>query len=229
MIGNRKGTHAHVTERFTRVMVLPHSQADSLLRGISAVNRMWRWCVFVPWCAPLVTDERTASLEITWVWASFRCTIQPLIEFWMWSNDMIKIHQFLSNEESALQFQQSFVQQLSNTIFCCCRFLVPVDSCCYGALYSSCIQPRWLSSHSPSPITSCSQLFRTACLHTLPPDSSPPYVSVSSNKKKKKNPFLLARIDKFSICLLCMCCFFLLQRYLISLKGHGWISSSSGF
>lgn len=141
------------------------------------------FCAMV--CAPLVTDERTASLEITWMWVSFRGTIQPLIEFW--SNDMIKIHQFLSNEESAQQFQQSSVQWLSNTISCCCCcFLVPVDSCCYGALYSSCIQPRWLSSHSPSPITSCSQLFRTACLHTLPPDSSPPYVSVSSNKKKKK-------------------------------------------
>lgn len=162
--------------------------------------------------APRGTDERTASLEITWVWVSFRCTIQPLIEFWMWSNDMIKIHQFLSNEESAQQFKRSFVQRLSNTISCCCCFLVPVDSCCYGALYSSCIQPRWLSSHSPSPITSCSQLFRTACLHTLPPDSSPPYVSVSSNKKRKKKQLLFSQDWQVFYLFTLYVLLFLLQR-----------------
>lgn len=135
---------------------------------------------------------------------------------------MIKIHQY-TNSFNRHSSSGCLIQYPVVVVF---MFLV--DSCCYGALYSSCIQPRWLSSHSPSPITFCSQPFRTACLHTLPPDSSPPYVSVSSNKKKKKN-FLLVRIDKLSFCLLCMCCFFLLQRYLISLKGNGRMSSSSGF
>lgn len=62
--------------------------------------------------------------------------------------------------------------------------LGPVDSCCYGVLSSLCIRPRWLSSRSPSPITSCSRPSRAACLHTLPPDSSPPYVSVSNKQPK---------------------------------------------
>ncbi len=62
--------------------------------------------------------------------------------------------------------------------------LRPVASCCYGVPSSSCIRPRWLSSLSPSPITSCSRPSPTACLRTLPPDSSPPSVSVSHNQPK---------------------------------------------
>lgn len=66
----------------------------------------------------------------------------------------------------------------------CVLSLHPVASCCYGAPSSSCIRPRWLSSRSPSPITSCSRPSRTACHRTSPPDSSPPSVSVSHKHRK---------------------------------------------
>lgn len=86
----------------------------------------------------------------------------------------------MSGNQLNLQTRQGFLQRPVNTMSLCCSSLVPLDSCCYGVLYSSCIQQHWLSSHSPSQITSCSLPSHTAFLHTSPPDSWPPYVSVSS-------------------------------------------------
>lgn len=65
--------------------------------------------------------------------------------------------------------------------------LRPVASCCYGVPSSSCIRPHWLSSLSPSPITSCSRPSRTACLRSSPPDSSPPSAYVSHTQTPESN------------------------------------------
>lgn len=51
-------------------------------------------------------------------------------------------------------------------------------SCC-GAPSSSCTRPRWLSSPSLSPATSCSLSSRTVFLHTWRHGCCPPPVSVS--------------------------------------------------
>lgn len=64
-----------------------------------------------------------------------------------------------------------------------CLFFFFSASCCYGVLSSSCIQLHWLSLLSPFPITSYSQSFKTACLHSSPPNCSPPSVSVSPKFK----------------------------------------------
>lgn len=57
-------------------------------------------------------------------------------------------------------------------------FSCPGSSCC-GAPSSSCTRPRWLSSRSPSPATSCSLSSQTASLRTWRRGCCRPLVSVS--------------------------------------------------
>lgn len=66
---------------------------------------------------------------------------------------------------------------LSDCVFVLCVF---TGFCCSGVQCWSCIQQLWLWSHLPSLTMSCSLPSQTACLHTSPPDSSRPPVSVST-------------------------------------------------
>jgi len=55
----------------------------------------------------------------------------------------------------------------------------PSASCCCGAPCSSCTRPRWPSSRSRSPATSCSPCSPTACPPTWPRACCPPPACVS--------------------------------------------------